>query len=146
MPKNLDIITKTAYLSATGAAGQKKALGSSVAAGMKRYVTFVRVTQRKATGVVSGGSKVYFTSMAGIASATGVPSTTAEASAGAKLSIFIQSALASNIVSKGRQVPDIPDTANPLFTIAASRWFSAYLGKAATTSSPVQVLVQYYDQ
>lgn len=142
MPKNLDLITKTVYLSAAAHASQFKPIGTAVAAGMKRFVTFVRVSQRKATGVVSGGSKVYFVSTTGSA----VASQTGLASAGAKLQIWIHSAAASQIVSKHIQVPEIPDTKNPLFSIAAGKWLTTYLGGLATQSSPVQVFVQYYDE
>jgi len=144
MPKNYNIVTKYAYLSAAAHASQRKALGSSVAAGMTRYVTMVRVKQTKASGLQSHGSKVYFVSTTGSA----VASTTTTASAGAKLSVFIQSVAGNTNVPvlKVKQVPDIPDTENPLFTIAASKWFTAYLGSAATTSGPVHVMVQYYDQ
>uniref|UniRef100_A0A6M3M063 Uncharacterized protein n=1 Tax=viral metagenome TaxID=1070528 RepID=A0A6M3M063_9ZZZZ len=150
MSKNLEIKTKTFKLSAAALAGRHAVIGSSVAAGMKRYVTFVKVAAWKPEGAISGASKVYFTSTAGVASATAVPSATGAASTAAKLSIFIQSGIVVTTqpvsISKNRMVPEIPDTKNPLFTIAASRWLSAYLCSVAPQNHPVEVMVQYFDE
>lgn len=144
MPKNYNIVTKHVYLSAVAKASQRKAIGSSVAAGMTRYVTMVRVKQTKASGLQSHGSKVYLCSVA----AQHTASTTTAASAGAKMQIYIQSVAGNTNVPvlKVKQIPDIPDTENPLFTIAASKWFTAFLCSGATQSGPVHVFAQYYDQ
>lgn len=145
MPKNYNIVTKQRFVqggAAAAKADQRKAFGSSVAAGMTRYVTMVRVEQHKATGVATAASKVYLCSTAASATA----STTAAASTAAKLIMWIHSGNASHGISRRIQMPDVPDVQNPLFTIAASKFFTCYIGSVATTSAPVHVFVQYYDQ
>jgi len=145
MPKNLNLVTKHGYIlggAAADKANRRKCFGSSVAAGMTRYVTGVRVSQRKATGVVSGGSKVYFCSTAASATA----STTGTASIAAKMSVYIVSGTASQTVGKDLCIPKQPNPDNPLFTIAASKFFSAYICSVALASAPVDVEVTYYDQ
>jgi len=145
MPKNQDIKTASKYL-----AGKSShvVFGSSVAAGMKRYVTLVKVTQTQKTA--GKGSRVYITSTA----ASNTASSTGAASTAQKMRVTIASAVQSAVpVSaptelsiKTKQIPAITDTENPLFTIAASKWFGAYLCSAAGNSSPVHIFAQYYDQ
>lgn len=138
MPKNYDIKSASKRL-----AGKSShvVFGSSVAAGMKRYVTLVRVAQDQSTAGKS--SRIVFTSTA----ASNTASSTGAASIAMKMRVTIQSALATSpFQKKVVQVPQQPDTENPLFTIAASKWFGAYLGSVAGASSPVNLFVQYYDQ
>lgn len=115
-------------------------IGSSVAAGMTRYVTMVCVAQ--VTNGAAKGSRVIFCSAAASNSASNITA----ASAIAKLSIGIPSCVASNVSKKSITVPLQPDTKNPLFTVAASKWLTATLGSAAGTSATCVVFVQYYDQ
>ncbi len=142
--KNYNIVTKLAI---NVGKGSHVAFGSSVAAGKTRYVTYVRVAQ-VANGA-SKGSRVYFCSTAASNSA----STIALASAAQKLIVGITSAAAASAVArfavpnKTIAIPNQPNTKNPLFTIAASKWFTAKLGSAtAGTSASVSIFVQYYDQ
>jgi hypothetical protein len=138
MPKNQDIKSVSKRL-----AGKSShvVFGSSVAAGMKRYVTMIRVAQDQSTAGKS--SKVVFTSTA----ASNTASSTGAASTAMKLRVTIQSALATSpFQKKVVQIPQQPDTENHLFTIAASKWFGAYLGSVAGASSPVNVFAQWYDQ
>lgn len=133
--KNYNIITKT--VRAKGSSGSAVAIGSSVAAGMKRYVTFIRINQ--AAGTKNVGSKLWFCSTA----ASSTASTTAAANSAMKLMVLIPSAVGANKVV---QIPDKPDTENPLFTIAASRWLSVRSSKLQLGSASCSIFVQYYDQ
>lgn len=135
--KNYNIITVSKRL-----AGKSShvVFGSSVAAGMKRYVTMVRVANDQSTAGKS--AKVVFTSTA----ASNTANSTGAASTAMKMRVTIQSALATSpMAKKVVQVPEQPDTENPLFSIAASKWFGAYLGSVAGASSPVNIFAQYYD-
>lgn len=120
-------------------------IGSSVAAGLTRYVTMVRVAQ--VTNGAGKGSRVVFCSAAASNTATNMTT----ASAIAKLSIGIPSAAAASAVARFRvpkksiTVPSQPNTEAPLFTVAASKWLTATLGSAAGTSATCVVFVQYYD-
>lgn len=120
--------------------GSQIRIGSSVAAGLTRYVTMVNVTQ--VTGTAAKGSRVIFCS----ATASNPASTLALASAAQKLCIGIGSNAGSHVANKSVSVPSQPDTENPLFTVAASKFLSAKLGSAAGTSATCVVFVQYYDQ
>lgn len=121
-------------------------IGSSVAAGLTRYVTYVRVSQ--VTNGAGKGSRVVFCSAAASGTATNIT----VASTIAKLSIGITSAAAASAVARFRvpkktvEMPSQPDCENPLFTVAASKWLTATLGSAAGTSATCVVFVQYYDQ
>ncbi len=115
-------------------------IGSSVAVGMTRYVTMVRVAQ--VTNGAAKGSRVIFCSAAASNTATNIT----VASTIAKLSIGIPSCVASHVAKKSIQIPLQPNTANPLFTVAASKWLTATLGSAAGTSATCIVFAQYYDQ
>lgn len=116
--------------------------GSSVAAGMTRYVTCVGVVQ-DVGGQAAKGSRVIFCS----ATASGSASNVTAGSTLAKLSIGIGSYVASNVWEKSVFLPPGgPNTEHPLFTIAASKWFTAVLGSAAGTSGVCEVFAQWYDQ
>jgi hypothetical protein len=117
-------------------------IGSSVAAGLTRYVTYVRVAQ--VTNGAGKGSRVVFCSAAASNTATNIT----VASTIQKLSIGIPSAVAANMKQpkKTVEVPSQPNSNNPLFTVAASKWLTATLGSAAATSATCVVFVQYYDQ
>jgi len=136
MSKNYDIKTASKYL---GGVSSHIAIGSSVAANMTRYVTFLRIMSDAPTN--KEGSKVYLCSTA----ASNTASSTGAASTAQKLVGRIQSALAIRdktvIVPKGG-----PNTEHPLFTIAASKWLTAYLCSVAGQSYPVHVFAQYYDE
>lgn len=137
MPKNFNIQTKCKSLATKGAIA---AIGSTVAAGMNRYVTFVTVMQN--TGGAGKGSRVFFCS----AAASGSMSTIALASAAQKISVQIPSAVASHVVDKTIQIPLQPNSENPLFSIAAGKMLVVKLASAAGGSAAVDVFVQYYDQ
>lgn len=133
--RNYNIVTKV--VRAKGSTGSAVAIGSSVAAGMTRYVTFIRVNQ--AAGVKNKGSKIWFCSSTAAASA----SATALAIARLKLAIQIPSAVGA---LKYQTVPDYPDTENPLFTVAASKFLTMSTSKVQAFSASCWAFVQYYDQ
>jgi len=133
--KNYNIITKT--VRAKGTTGSGVAVGSSVAAGMTRYVTYIRVNQN--TGTKNIGSKIWFCSTA----ATATASATTLASSAAKLVVLIPSAVGAN---KFVELPKYPDTENPLFTIAASKFLTVRNSKLQLGSATCAIFVQYYDQ
>ncbi len=138
MPKNQNIQTVCKNIST---AGSHIAIGSSVAATMTRYVTMVKVSQT--TNGASKGSRVLFCESTSSASA----STVTRASALQKLNVGIVSASATKTMpSKTVTLPEQPNTDNPLFTIAASKFLTAFLATAAGQSNLVNVFVQYYDQ
>lgn len=137
MPKNYNIITKT--VRAKGTTGSAVTIGSSVAAGMKRYVTLIRINQR--AGGKGLGSKLWFCSTA----ASSTASTTAAANTAMKLMVLINSA-ANAGVHKVVELPDYPDPENPLFTIAASKFLTVRASKLQLGSASCAIFVQYYDQ
>lgn len=138
MPKNYNIKTVSKRLAGKGS---HVVFGSSVAAGMTRYVTMVKVANDQSTAGKS--SRIYLCSTA----ASNTANATAAASTAQKMRITIQSALATSpFQTKEVTIPRQPDTENPLFTIAASKWLSAYLCSIGGGSSPVNMFVQYYDQ
>jgi hypothetical protein len=105
--KNYNIQTKQFRLK--GTTGSCVTIGSSVAAGMNRYVTFISVRQN---GLVANkGSKIWFCSAATSQGA----STTALASTTKKFTVRLTSAVGA---SKSFKAPAIgPDPENPLFSI-----------------------------
>ena len=134
MPKNNNIVTKSKDLRGVSS---HVAIGSSVAAGLTRYVTFLRVEQD--VTLMNEGSKVYFCSTA----ASNTAANTATASTAQKMVVVLQSALqAQKEYQSGIKI----DAENPLFTIAESKFFSAYLCSVAGQSAPVNIFAQYYDQ
>lgn len=135
MPKNYNIVTKT--VRAKGTTGSAVVIGSSVAANMTRYVTYIRVNQAAAAG--NKGSKLWFCSTA----ASSTASTTAAANTAMKLMVLIPSAVG---IDKVVELPAAPDTENPLFTIAASKWLSVRSSKLQLGSASCSIFVQYYDQ
>ncbi len=138
MPKNYNIQTVCKHIAT---AGSHIAIGSSVAAGKTRYVTMVRVAQT--TNGAAKGSRVVFCSSV----ASGSASTITRASALQKLCVQIVSASATKTMpAKTVQIPEQPNTENPLFMVAASKFLTAFLATAAGQSNAVNVFVQYYDQ
>ena len=137
MPKNYNIITKT--VRAKGTTGSGVAIGSSVATGMKRYVTFVHINQ--AAGAGNKGSKIWFCSTA----ATATASSTTLANTAMKLMVLINSA-ANAGVHKSVMLPDYPDPENPLFSIAAGKFLTVRSSKLQLGSNSCAIFVQYYDQ
>jgi len=135
MAKNYNIQTVSKYLDP---ADDHIVIGSSVAAGMTRYVTFLRVIPSAAGG--DEGSKVFFCST----TASDTASDVTTASATQKLVAFIASQTAAS--TKEVVVPERPNTEHPLFTIAESKWFIAYLCSAVGHSFPAYVHAQYYDE
>lgn len=135
--KNYNIVTKT--VRTKGTTGSAVAIGSSVAAGMKRYVTYIRINQR--AGGKGLGSKIWFCSTA----ATATASSTALANTAMKLMVLINSAVNAG-VNKVVEMPDRPDPENPLFTIAASKFFTVRSSKLQLGSASCAIFVQYYDQ
>lgn len=136
MPKNYNIVTKR-VLRLKGTTGSAVAIGSSVAAGMTRYVTFIRVDQ--SAGTKNEGSKIWLCSTA----ATATASSTALANTAMKMMLLIPSAVGAR---KNITLPDNPDPENPLFTIAASKFLTARASKLQLGSASCTLLVQYYDQ
>ena len=134
MPKNYDIKTVSKDLRGKSS---HVVIGSSVAAGMKRYVTFVRIDQD--ANNMKRGSRVFLCSTA----ASNTASSTGAASTAQKMVVALQSA--PSAVKEFQSAAKI-DTENPLITIAASKWFSAYLSSVAGQSAPVNLFAQYYDQ
>jgi len=141
MAKNYDIKTVSKPLSGVSS---HIVIGSSVAAGMTRYVTFLRVQQVAAK--MNEGTRVIFCST----TASDTAANTAAASTAQKLVAHFPSALAGAAGGatelKRLQTPSVPDTEHPLFTIASSKWFTAYLMSDAGWSYPVYVFAQYYDE
>ncbi len=135
--KNYNILTARKVLAAGGMAATRTAVASSVAAGMKRYVTFVRLERNAAANNV--GSRVFLVSTA----AAGTASTTALASAGNKMMIELMSSIAQ---PKEQQFPPKIDTENPLFSIAAGKFLSVAKSGLQLGSGAVTLTVQYYDQ
>lgn len=133
MSKNYDIQTVSKFL---GGESSHIAIGSSVAAGMKRYVTFLQIAPVLLGG--SQGTKLFFCSTA----ATGTASSTGAASTAQKMVVAIGSATAANSLS----IPSAPDTEHPLFTIAESKFLTAYLCSDSGHSSPVQIFTQFFDE
>ncbi|MCK4528712.1 hypothetical protein KAW18_15190, partial [candidate division WOR-3 bacterium] len=128
-----DIKTASKYLEASGTV----AIGSSVAAGMTRYVTFAQVGQ--AAGTKNVATKVTL----GSATASDAMSDTTTASACQKMQLLIASATTAQ---KGFQVPSAPDTEHPLFTVAAEKFLSAQLSGIADLSATAYIFVQYFDE
>lgn len=140
--KNYNIETKCWKLASKG---NYKVFGSSVAPGKTRYVTCVGVNQDYG-GMVSGGSRVTFCS-----AAVSTLTSAGHVSSLSKLSIGIGSYLASGGGAGGFEKTVFlplggPSTEHPLFTIAASKFFSVALGSAAGQSVACEVFAQWYDQ
>jgi len=134
--KNYNIQTKQFRLK--GTTGSCVIIGSTVAAGMSRYVTFISVRQNSlARGL---GSKIWFAS---VATSQGA-STTTLASAAKKFTVRLVSAFGAD---KNYMYPRSgPDTENPLFSVAASKFLVARTSKTQAGSASCTVFVQYYDQ
>ncbi len=136
--KNYNLESKAWKLASKGA---YKVFGSSVAAGQTRYVTCVGVIQ-DAGGMASAGSRVTFCS-----AAVSTLTSAGHVSACAKLVVGIGSFVSSHSYRKTIFLPEGGgDTENPLFTIAASKWFSVGLASAAGQSAMCEVFAQWYDQ
>ncbi len=117
MPKNYNIVTKSVNPSVAGTA---VAVGSSVAVGMTRYVTFIAITPRDGSHLK--GRRLWFCSTS---TATN-PTTSTLASAAAKLKV-VQTSAASEI---NIQFPRFINTERPLFSIAASNFLTLHQSSA----------------
>jgi len=139
MAKNYNIQTASEHLGgvAAGGAGNNATIGAVVAAGMTRYVTYIRVTPLQ-PGVIEG-SKVY------LCSGT-VAEAFSDAEATAAQKMIVRIASTSTIGNREVVVPERPDTEHPLFTVASGAYLRAHLATTATMSSSVQLFVQYYDE
>lgn len=133
--KNQNVVT----VAKTMTKGTRAVIGSSVAAGMKRYVTFVRA-EKAGTNQKGAGAKLLLCSGA----ASNTASTITLASANQKMQVILTSAVTADAAED--QIPKKIDTENPLFSIAASKWLTAFCASANTFSSPVNLFIQYYDQ
>ncbi len=136
MPKNYDIQTQI-LKSLKPVTNSSLIIGTAVAAGKTRYVTFINVHQNE--GVKNGGSKIW---LASSSTSTGAD-TTANCLTKMKMNLFIPSAVGAK---KSITIPDYPDPENPLFTIAASNYLVAKMSKLQLGSTSCAVMVQYYDQ
>lgn len=132
--KNYNIITKSVVPKNT--TGSAVAVGSSVAAGMTRYVTFVGISPNVGNAVK--GRRIYFCST----STSTKASTDTLASAAAKMKYVQVSASAEQNFS----FPKLINTESPLFTIAASKFLTVHQASAAGASGACSVFIQYYDQ
>lgn len=136
MVRNRNIITQRIRPKNTSTSAL--VIGSSVPTGMKRYVTFIHVNQNAGDG--NGGSKLWFCSN----TASSTASTPTTCSASEKLSVTLSSAVGGK---KMMQVPPAgPDPDNPLFSIAAGKFFTVSQLSAQAGSTTVDVMVQYYDE
>uniref|UniRef100_A0A6M3LWJ6 Uncharacterized protein n=1 Tax=viral metagenome TaxID=1070528 RepID=A0A6M3LWJ6_9ZZZZ len=135
--KNYNIQTVRKVIAAGTVAATRTAIAATVAAGMKRYVTFVRLESNG--GATNLGSRVYLVSTTAAGSAV----TTAAAQAGLKMMLDLMSNIAQ---PKVVQLPLRIDTENPLFSIAAGRNLSVMKSGLAMASNPCSLFVQYYDQ
>lgn len=135
MPKNYDI--KTQLLAMKPVTNSSLIVGTAVATGKKRYVTFVSVHQKE--GEKSGGTKLW---LASSSTSTGADST-ANCITKMKMALYIPSAVGAK---KSITIPDQPDPENPLFSIAASNYLVAKLSKLQLGSTSCTLFVQYYDQ
>ncbi len=113
-------------------------IGSAVATGLTRYVTYIRVQQGGQSKSV--GSKLYLCSVSISQRAV----TSGAANTAAKMVLNINRAVTQN--NKVLAVPDYPDPENPLFTIAASKFLTVTLATSQAFSASCTVFVQYYDQ
>ncbi len=127
---------QTRSVNTKGATGSGVAIGSSVAAGMTRYVTFISISPKSAAS--GKGRKIWFCSTA----ATATASSTTLASTAAKL-VYVQGSASAE---PNWHTPRVPDTSNPLFTIAASKFLTARQSKTQGGSGSCSIFVQYYDQ
>jgi len=138
MAKNYNIQTVSEHMDEAAAASHTVNIGGIVAAGMTRYVTFLRVNPL--TPANNGGSKVYLCSGAASVGLTGASATLAQ-----KIVIEILSSV--NNPNKHVMVPPAgPDTEHPLFTVASGAYLNAHLATAGAATSSVQLFVQFYDE
>lgn len=138
MAKNNNLITVVKQIPK---GGQATAIGSSVAAGMTRYVTFVRAANDLIVGSALPGSKLYLCEA--LAATKTSYSTPTLASALQKAVIIIPSAMTAD---KDYQSTPKIDSENPLFSIAESKFLTTLLVSETGMSGPVNLLVQYYDE
>ena len=137
MPKNHNVVQTCTYISGLCS---HAIFGSSLATCLTSYVTFVKVEQELPDTDAARHVIDLSTAASDTASSTGAASTAQ------KLRVVIPSANTTHLAVKTKQIPNMPDSENPLFTIAESKFFSAYLASVAGASSPVHVFAQYYDQ
>jgi len=134
--KNYNIQTR----SIAPSLGSAIAVGSSVAAGLTRYITFIAISPRVAN--IGKGRLIYFCSTAAANSA----STATLASAAAKMKYVQASGIVSAAVEPNFHFPKVINTENPLFTVAASKFLTIHQVSAQAGSGACNVFVQYYDQ
>lgn len=138
MPKSYNIVTKV--VNPPNTTGAAVAIGSSVAAGMTRYITFIAITPRSGNDTL--GRKIYFCSTTSVAQA----STLAKASANGKW-LYRQASASFGAADPNYSIPRKIDTENPLFTIAASKFLTIRQGSTvALGNGACSIFVQYYDQ
>lgn len=138
--RNYNIQTVRKVLATGKMSATRTAIASTVPAGMKRYVTFVRLERNNAS--VNEGSRVFLISAAvkgGYGSSTAV----IDASGGLKMMLELMSSVAQ---PKQVQLPLRIDTENPLFSIAAGKYLTVAKSALAIASEPCTLFVQYYDQ
>jgi len=136
MAKNHNIQTVSLHMGAA-AASDTQTIGAVVAAGMTRYVTFIRANPLSPT--YSEGSRLYLCS-----GTVAEAESDAEATAAQKLVLRIASA--STVGRKDVMLPSTPDTEHPLFTVAAGAYLRAHLASAGSMSGSVALFVQYFDE
>jgi hypothetical protein len=134
--KNNNLVTVTKRIFAS-AAQINVAIGTIVPAGMTRYVTYIRANQGSSARNI--GSKVYLCSVTALTDA----SSTAACLARLKMTVQIPSTIGA---AKFVEIPNRPDSENPLFTIAASKYLTARMSRLQLGSASCTLFVQYYDQ
>jgi len=139
--KNYNLQTKLWKLASKG---NYKVFGSSVAAGLTRYVTCVGVIQDQG-GMASAGSRVTFCSAA-VSTLTSAGHVSATAKIVVGIGSYLASAGGAGVFEKTVILPSgAPNTEHPLFTVAASKFFSVALASAAGQSVACEVFAQWYD-
>ena len=143
MSKNYDIKTKSVSLDKT-ATGSTVAIGDDVAAGMTRYVTFVRLEAASGDDAAVVGTRVYLCSCTGIGS---VAASQPNASTTQKMVLMLASVGANEAsIDRSVQVPAAPNTEHPLFTIASGKALVTHLASTAALIASAHLFVQYFDE
>ena len=144
MSKNYDMQTRSVSLNHAVAAGSSIAIGADVGAGMTRYVTFVRLGSALPDDAAAKGTRVYLCSCTGIGSVAAVE---ANASTTQKMVLMLASVGANTVeIDRSIQIPAVPNTEHPLFTIASGKALVAHIASVATVSASAHLFVQYFDE